>query len=121
MQLIVSSGMKWEMVILGGQITSVDIGELEELFQRFLTVGHYNVIVDMSRVAYIGSAGLALLIRYTNAFRRWERGDLHMAALSPAVNNLLEVTGLVTEERSHFSIYPTVDAAKAAAQKRATQ
>ena len=121
MQLIVSSGVKWELVILSGEITSADIGELEELFQRFLTVGHYNVIVDLTRVTHIGSAGLALLISYTNAFRRWERGNLHLAALSPAVSNLLAVTGLVTEEGSHFSIYPTVDAAKQAAQKRASQ
>ena len=121
MQLIVSSDVKWELVILAEDITSADIGELEELLQRFLTVGQYNVVLDLARVTYIGSAGLALLIRYTNAFRRWERGDLHLAALSDAVSNLLQVTGLVTEERSHFSIYPTVEAAKEAAQKRASQ
>lgn len=121
MQLIVSSGVKWELVILSGEITSADIEELEELFQRFLNLDHYNVIIDLARITYIGSAGLALLIRYTNAFRRWERGDLHLAALSPSVSNLLEVTGLVTEDHSHFSIYPTVNAAKEVVQKRARQ
>ncbi|MBX3051467.1 MAG: STAS domain-containing protein [Caldilineaceae bacterium] len=118
MQLILSSGVKWELVILAGNITSGDIDELEELLQRFLTIGHYNVVLDLARVTYIGSAGLALLIRYTNAFRRWERGDLHLAAISDPVMNLLQVTGLVTEERSHFSIYPTVDEASAVAKRQ---
>jgi len=120
MQLILSSGVKWELVILGGDVTSADIDELEELFQRFLALNHYNVIVDLARVNYIGSAGLALLIRYTNTFCRWGRGDLHLAAPSTAVSNLLQVAGLVTEERSHFSIYPTVSAAQEAVQKRAS-
>lgn len=120
MQLTLNSGVKSELVILGGDVTSADIGELEEHFQRFLALNHYNVIVDLARVTYIGSAGLALLIRYTNTLRRWERGDIYLAAPSAAVTNLLHVAGLLTEERSHFSIYPTVNAAQEAVQKRAS-
>lgn len=121
MQIIISSGAKWELVTLGGEITSAEISELEELLQRFLTVGRYNIILDLAQVTYIGSAGLSLFIRQTSALRRWERGDLHLAALSEPVHNLLQVAGLISEERSHFSIYPTVEAAQEAAQKRTSQ
>ena len=96
--------------------------KLKDRHQKDIALGstHEEVIVDLARVNYIGSAGLALLIRYTNPFCRWGRGDLHLAAPSTAVSNLLQVAGLVTEERSHFSIYPTVSAAQEAVQKRAS-
>ncbi len=121
MHTTISSGAGWDLVALGGEITSAEISELEEVLQRFLTVGRYNVILDLAQVTYIGSAGLSLLIRYTSAFRRWERGDLHLAALPETILNLLQVAGLISEDHSHFSIYPTVHAAAEAAQKRTSQ
>lgn len=121
MQMTISSGPGWDLVKLDGELTSEKTSELEELLQRFLTVGHYNVILDLSGLRYIGSAGLSLLIRYSNACRRWERGDLHLAAVPPVILNLFQVAGLVTEEQSTFSIYSTLDAAQEAAQKRVSR
>ncbi len=120
MQTTIQNGAGWDMVVLGTEITHAEIDELEELLQRFLTIGHYNVILDLTHVAYIGSAGISLLLRYTNAFRRWERGDLLLAELPDTILNLFEVAGLVSEERSHLSVYPSVDAAKEAVKKRAS-
>jgi len=118
MQTTIRSGVGWDLVVLNGPITSADIGQLEDHLQRFLTMGHYNVILDLTNVTYIGSAGLSLLIRYTIAFRRWEQGDLHLANLPETLRSLLQVAGLVSENHSHFSIYPNVDAAQKAAEKR---
>jgi len=114
----INNGVGWDLVALKGDVNSADVSELGEILQRFLTVGRHNVILDLAEVGYIGSAGLSLLIRYTNAFRRWEQGDLHLATLSDEIHNLLQVTGLISEKRSRLSIYPSVDAAKEAAEKR---
>jgi len=117
MQTSITSGADWDLVTLEGEITSADTGALGDILQRFLSGGRYHVILDLSRTTYIGSAGLSLLIRYTKSFRRWERGDLYLAALPDSLQDLLQVAGLISAERSHFSIYPTVNAAKKAAQK----
>lgn len=117
MQATIHNGAGWDLVELNGAITSAQINELEDILQRFLTLGHYNVILDLGEVTYIGSAGLSLLIRYTSAFRRWEQGDLHLANLPETLRSLLHVAGLISEEHSHFSIYPNVDAAREAAEK----
>ncbi|RLT45387.1 MAG: anti-sigma factor antagonist [Chloroflexi bacterium] len=121
MQATISSGTGWELVRLGGDITSADISKLEDILQRFLTVGRYNVILELAGVTFVGSAGISLLLRYTSAFRRWERGDLHLAAMPATIRNLFLVTGLISEDHSFFSIYPTVEAAIETAQKRASQ
>ena len=121
MEIIVSKSEDWDLVTLEGTIAGAEIGTLEELLQRFSTIGRYNIILDLAKVRYIGSAGLSVLIRYTSTFRRWERGDLHLAAPPKTILNLLQVAGLIGENHSHFSIYSTVDAAKEAAQKRASQ
>ena len=121
MQTTIQSGPGWDLVILGAEITKAEINELEELLQRFLAVGHYNVILDLAQVTYVGSAGISLLLRYTNAFRRWDRGDLLLAQMPETILSLFQVAGLVSEEKSALSIYPSVDAAKEAATKRASR
>ncbi|HRJ44031.1 MAG: STAS domain-containing protein [Caldilineaceae bacterium] len=121
MEQTIQGGVGWDLARLTGDITSADTGALEQMLQRFLAVGRYRVILDLSGVTYIGSAGLSILIRYTALFRNWERGDLYLAALSPPLKNLLQVAGLLSEERSHFSIFPTVNAAQESAQKRLSQ
>ena len=119
MQTRVSSYPGWDEIAVSGEITSADIAPLEEILQRFLTVGRYHVIIDMSGLIYIGSAGLSLFIRYTNALRRWDRGDLYLADLSGPIQKLLQIAGLVSEEHSQFSIYPSLAAAREAVQRQA--
>lgn len=119
MQATVSSHPGWDEIAVSGEVTSADIALLEEILQRFLTVGRYHVIINMADLTYIGSAGLSLLIRYTAALRRWDRGDLYLAELSAPIRQLLQIASLVTEEHSQFSIYPTLAAAREAVQRQA--
>ncbi len=68
-----------------------------------------RVIVDLTRVTYIDSSGLALLI---NAMRDVEEygGVFMLAGLSPQVRPIFETARL----ENFFTIFPTVEAAQAA-------
>ena len=74
-------------------------------------LGRCQVILDLSACTYIGSAGLSLLVRFANSFRRWDRGDLYLAGVSPYIQGLLGIAGLATDESQFFRQYTSVEAA----------
>jgi anti-anti-sigma factor len=77
--------------------------DIQELFRR----GQRNLVVDMSGVATIDSAGIRALVRgHTTAQRL--RGALRLAAVRPAVAALLEASRL----NSIFDTYDSVETAR---------
>jgi anti-anti-sigma factor len=82
----------------------------EQQLQQFLHAGHTNVVVDLSAVEAIDSAGLRALVRgHTTAQRMG--GTLRLAAVRPAVSRVLALANLDTV----FSSYDSIDAARVAA------
>jgi len=79
--------------------------DIQQLFRR----GQRHIIIDMSGVETIDSAGVRALVRgHTTAQRL--RGGLRIAALRPAVKATLEVSRLA----SIFDIYDSIETARLA-------
>jgi anti-anti-sigma factor len=98
-----------DLMTISGTVMATDSAALDRAFQRYLTVGRYQILLDLQDCLYIGSAGLAILISFANNCRRWKRGDLCLIAPHPYVMNLLQLAGLQGEERSFFRIVESVD------------
>lgn len=83
---------------------------LERQIQHLLRSGHRHVVVDLSRVAAIDSAGVRALVRgHTSALRLG--GRLRLASPPANVKTVLELSNL----SSVFETYDSVDAARLAA------
>src|SRR5262249_6309236 len=79
--------------------------DIQQLFRR----GQRYLIVDMSGVSAIDSAGIRALVRgHTTAQRL--RGGLRIAAARPAVLQMLETSHLA----SIFDVYDSIEAARLA-------
>ena len=72
------------------------------------------VVVDMTGLEYIGSAGLGVLVRVLKRTRA-EGGDLPLAAPHGGVRKILAATGLI----GVFSVYPSLGQSRAARKKPA--
>ena len=81
----------------------------EQQLQQLLRNGHADLVVDLSEVSAIDSAGIRALVRgHTTAQR--VGGTLRLAAPHPAVSQMLELTHL-----NHvFESYASVEAARIA-------
>ena len=101
-----------ERLVLSPQVALVAGGpaetfekDIQQLFRR----GQQHLIVDMSGVAGIDSAGIRALVRgHTTAQR--QRGGLRLAAVRPPVIAMLEASRL----SSIFDIYDSVESARLA-------
>ena len=81
----------------------------EHQLQQLLRSGHTSLVVDLSEVPAIDSAGIRALVRgHTTAQRMG--GTLRLAAQSPAVSRMLELTHL----NGVFESYESVEAAQIA-------
>ena len=75
-----------------GRIDTEAAEQLDQVLQTALTEGHSRIVVDMSKVEYISSAGLrslaAVLVRC-----RDEGGDMKLAALNERVTRVFKIIG----------------------------
>ena len=86
---------KGTLLAVEGQVdmhTSPELrGKLRECLERKTT----PVVVDLSKVVFIDSSGLATLIEALQAVGRYG-GRLRLCGLSPAVKNLFKLSNLIS-------------------------
>ncbi len=85
-----------------GRIDSMNANELGETLSEEIERGGRQIVLDLSQVAYMSSAGLRELVA---AYRKLQdaSGDLRLAQPSSRVQDVLEMSGLDTI----FQIFPT--------------
>lgn len=90
------------LLIVSGRVDSNNAEQLGEALVREIDQGKTSLVLDLSGVDYMSSAGLRELV---SAYKRAqnEKGDLRIAQPSARVLELLEVAGL----DSVFQIYST--------------
>lgn len=88
---------------VNGRIDGSVAPELGSQLRAATDAGKYRIVVNMKDVTYASSACLRELIGAWKTCRRWNRGDLYLAEISPNVEKVLELTGL----KDQFKIFPT--------------
>jgi len=78
-----------------GRIDSMNAPQLGEAFNEHIAAGQTHLVLDLSGVDYMSSAGLRELV---NALKKLKRvsGDLRIAQPSKRVREVMEMAGLDT-------------------------
>lgn len=103
---LVSQELKRVLLIeVKGRVDSTTADKLGQELNDAIDAGKNQVVLDLSQVEYMSSAGLRELV---SALKRIQRGavrggDLRLAALSDRVQEVLELAGL----DEIFKIYET--------------
>ena len=92
-----------------GGLDSSNAESFVEKLGTLVDSGARKVILDGTRLNYISSYGIAVLVRVHKKLSE-RGGDVKLAALDSRVARLISLVGL----ESVFAIYPTVDDARAA-------
>ncbi|NLX09271.1 MAG: STAS domain-containing protein [Chloroflexi bacterium] len=91
---------------LDGRVDSEGAVDLDLALQTTTTEGKYRIVLDMSQVRYINSAGLRTLADILTQCKE-NGGDLRLVDLNPKVQRVFQIIGF----DKFFMVYPTVDAA----------
>lgn len=94
--------------VMGGPDASDYMDDIKSLIEQ----GKTNVVADLSKVNFMNSSGLGILITSLTSLRN-AGGDLKICGASDRIESLLIVTKLITV----FKHYKTLDEAVAAYQE----
>ena len=94
------------VMVLEGRIDSQGAIEVEQALQDAVAAGKHKMVLDMTSVGYISSAGLRILADVVTRNRE-AGGDLKLVALNRKVLRVFRIIGF----DKFFSIYETLEAA----------
>ena len=102
MEINVSEMKRVQLFEVIGRVDSTNASELGAALDRAADEGRTSMVLDLSGVEYMSSAGLREMVRVLKRVKRGG-GDLRIANPSERVKEVLELAGLDTI----FEIYPT--------------
>ena len=97
------------VILLDGRMDAASKDGLQNEGDRLLATGERRIAVDLSRLTYISSAGLGVLIRLSSLVQE-AGGQMWLCGTTGAVSAVFEITRLT----GLFQMYATVDEAVAA-------
>lgn len=78
-----------------GRIDSSTAPQLAEVLEEITEAGRYKIVLDMSNVDYMSSAGLRVLINAQKTAKRLNRGEVVLACVPERVYEALDLAGFV--------------------------
>jgi len=104
MEIDVKDFKRCSLVSLNGHIDSLTAPQLSRALETLMERGIYRIVVDMSRVEYMSSAGFRALLAAQRKCRRYNRGEVYLASVPERIREALNLTGLT----QLFKTFPDV-------------
>lgn len=93
-----------DLLVLHGRFDSAKAPEVEAKFKELTDNGRYRFVVDLGDVDYVSSAFLRILISTLKTTKRFNRGNIYLAAMTDRVHDVFDLAGLLPL----FDVYDTV-------------
>ncbi|MFF7441650.1 STAS domain-containing protein [Streptomyces sp. NPDC008122] len=98
------------VLTVAGELDMETADRLQELLAEQFGQGRCRLVLDLSALDFMDSSGLNVLIKAVNKARESD-GDLYLAAPTPAVRRILEITGVMTTIPPHDAVADALAAA----------
>ena len=83
------------LIAAKGRVDSATASQLGEALDATTKSGRYKIVLDMSEVEYMSSAGLRVLIVAQKECKKLNRGEVVLAAVSQRIKEALELAGFI--------------------------
>ena len=82
-----------KIIVVSGELDAETGPELTDVLDPLVSEGNLKFVIDLEGVSFIGSAGLATLVRCFKHVRS-ASGNVYLAGLQPPVQRVFELTRL---------------------------
>ena len=107
MEITVKEFKQTELITIQGRVDSVEASRLAEALEAAHHRGKYRIVVDMSQVEYMSSAGFRALGDAQRNSKRHNRGEVVLAQVPDLIYGALELVGFA----EYFNIFDNVQSA----------
>jgi len=82
-----------DMLEINGRVDSSTAPQLTEALEAVTGDGRYKIVLDMSNLEYMSSAGFRALLSSQRVCKRYNRGEIVLASVPERVQEALELAG----------------------------
>ena len=82
-----------DLVSIKGRIDSSTAPQFSDALEAITNAGRFKIVVDMSEVDFMSSAGFRALLASQRVCKRYNRGEIVLAKVSNRVKEALELAG----------------------------
>ena len=82
-----------DMVLVSGRVDSSTAPHFTEALEEITGSGRFKIVLDMSALEYMSSAGFRALLACQRTCRRYNRGEVVLAAVPTRIKEALELAG----------------------------
>jgi anti-sigma B factor antagonist len=94
------------VIRVAGSLDAQTSSEFSSYLIGRIRAGNVDIVLDLSQVDFMSSAGIHAVLTALKESRRWS-GALHLAAAQPGVERTLQISGFTRI----LNLFPTVDQA----------
>jgi anti-sigma B factor antagonist len=84
-----------DLLKVSGRIDSATAPQLAKALDEITDAGKFKVVLDLGEVEFMSSAGLRVLIGTQKTCKRYNRGEVVLAAVPKRIYDALELAGFV--------------------------
>ena len=95
MEITTQSFKHCDLVTIQGRVDSATAPKMTEVFNAVNDKGVYKIVVDMSSIEFMSSAGFRALLAAQRNCKRYNRGELVLAMVPERIYEALDLTGFV--------------------------
>ena len=81
------------MVSVTGRVDSSTAPQFSQVLDALIDKGVYKIAIDMSELEYMSSAGFRALLSAQRSCKRYNRGEVVLAAVPDRIHEALELAG----------------------------
>lgn len=107
MDISVTEYKHCDLVKASGRIDSLTAPKLTDELNKLMQNGHFKIVIDLSEDQFLSSAGLRTLISAQKNCKRYNRGEVVLAAAPANIISVFELAGFT----SIFKFFNDVTAA----------
>ena len=97
-----------DMLSIQGKVDSFTAPDLTKAIEALNAEGRYKLILNMSKVEYMSSAGFRALLLGQRNCKRYNRGEIILASVPKRIIDALELTGFVPLFKVFDDVTPAV-------------
>ena len=90
------------LVAVDGRVDSATAPEFGQKLDQLISEGVFKIVVDMSKLEYMSSAGFRALLAAQRQCKRYNRGEVLLASVPDRIREALELAGFT----ELFRLYP---------------
>ena len=93
MEITIKKFKSSDMVVVKGRVDSSTAPQLTEALEGITGDGRFKIVLDMSDLEYMSSAGFRALLSGQRVCKRYNRGEIVLAVVPERVKEALELAG----------------------------